>query len=75
MVEHHLAKVRVAGPNPVFRSIEASLCEAFFMGIFVIGEIRDVKNRKTKIPATGGDFRLCITTGRLNLFYKSSTTQ
>ena len=31
VVEHHLAKVRVAGPNPVFRSIEASHSEAFFM--------------------------------------------
>jgi hypothetical protein len=30
LVEHNLAKVRVAGPNPVFRSQEPSTAEGFF---------------------------------------------
>ena len=35
MVEHHLAKVRVAGSNPVIRSKDVG---PLFMGAFVVSE-------------------------------------
>lgn len=30
LVEHQLPKLRVAGPNPVFRSLKSLFLEAFF---------------------------------------------
>ena len=61
MVEHNLAKVRVAGSNPVFRSLRAldrsSLSRAFF---FVCGSLIYAKKRPTPIYVGVGRFVVLV---------------
>ena len=43
MVEHHLAKVGVAGSNPVFRFTERYLI--LYAGVAELADARDLKSR------------------------------
>ena len=65
LVEHHLAKVRVAGSNPVVRSVRGtagSLRRCFLVALFLVAEWPSGLGKGLQSPVHGFDSRLRLHT-------------